>query len=87
MVIEELRRAHEGTLQQLVLPGGHLVWVHVVLLGDLGHGLLTPEGLQGYTRHERRGTGFLSVFALDLLFPQGACTAVRPPIVSSEFSA
>jgi hypothetical protein len=31
-----------------------------------------------------RGNGFVSVFASDLLLPQGECTAVRPLIAVSE---
>ena len=73
-----------GTLQKLVLPGNQLVRVHVILLGNLGHRLLALQRLKRYPGLECGGHGFVSVFASDLLLPQGECTAVRPLIVVSE---
>jgi hypothetical protein len=50
-----LRRDLGGTLQKLALPAGDLVGMHVILRGKLCHGLLAPQGFQGYAGLERRG--------------------------------
>src|SRR5579883_710869 len=42
-------------VEHLLLPAGHLVRMDLILFGNLGHGLLALQGLEGYPGLERRG--------------------------------
>jgi hypothetical protein len=69
-----------GALQELALPAGDLIGMHVVQLGKLSYGFLTPQCIQRDPGLECRGCSHR------ICLPQGECTAVRPLIVLSEKS-